>query len=241
MMFHVMRSWYKYGREGDEVMITDKYYDTIEKALAYAQRYAKGIRFVMVQIETDDDNMELIYEYLADGGKCTVDKTAKYKITAESQEKPTEQNKALTMTYEFYFDGISITCNECERTETYLHLRSNGSFVAMIDLSLYSVVFYDKVNDYIVFRLKKIEQHDKQQELEQSMEYEDYLREVDEINSDGLHVAINRDDIVSNEELQKMIAERKEKATEQRSEEDKQENIYKAMDKAIDEVMKEKI
>ena len=93
MMFHVMRSWYKYGREGDEVMITDKYYDTIEKALNYAQRYAKGIRFVMVQIETDDDNMELIYEYLADGGRCTVDKTTKYKIVAESQEEPAKEVK----------------------------------------------------------------------------------------------------------------------------------------------------
>lgn len=106
MMFHVMRSWYKYGREGDEVMITDKYYDTVEKALAYAERYAKGIRFVMVQIETDDDNMELIYEYLADGGRCTVDKTAKYKTVAESQEKPAEQEEQNTTL-------VNIKYNDC--------------------------------------------------------------------------------------------------------------------------------
>lgn len=106
MMFHVMRSWYKYGHEGDEVMITDKYYDTVEKALAYAERYSKGIRFVMVQIETDDDNMELIYEYLADGGRITIDKTDKYKIVAESKEEPTEQKEQNTTL-------VNIKYNDC--------------------------------------------------------------------------------------------------------------------------------
>lgn len=106
MMFHVMRSWYKYGHEGDEVMITDKYYDTIEKALAYAKRYSKGVRFVMVQIETDDDDMELVYEYLADGGRCTIDKTDKYKITKESQEKLIEQKEQNTTL-------VNIKYNDC--------------------------------------------------------------------------------------------------------------------------------
>lgn len=111
------------------------------------------------------------------------------------------------MIYEFWFNGISITCDKCVKSETYLHLSSNGSFVAMIDLSLYSVVFYDKVNDYIVFRLEKIEQHDEQQEFYEAMEHEEYLNEVDEINSisDEQVVFVNRDDIVSDEELEKII------------------------------------
>lgn len=111
------------------------------------------------------------------------------------------------MIYEFWFNGISITCDKCVKSETYLHLSSNGSFVAMIDLSLYSVVFYDKVNDYIVFRLEKIEQHDEQQEFYEAMEHEEYLNDVDEINfiADEQVVFVNRDDIVSNEELEEII------------------------------------
>lgn len=115
------------------------------------------------------------------------------------------------MIYEFWFNGISITCDKCVKSETYLHLSSNGSFVAMIDLSLYSVVFYDKVNDYIVFRLEKIEQYDEQQEFYEAMEHEEYLNEVDEINSisDEQVVFVNRDDIVSNEELEEIIQSEK--------------------------------
>lgn len=123
MMFHVMRSWYKYGREGDEVMITDKYYDTIEKALAYAERYAKGIRFVMVQIETDDDDMELIYEYLADGGRCTIDKTAKYKIAAESQEEPAEKQEETTESQEAELKTVEIA--ELKTIETDEQIEQN--------------------------------------------------------------------------------------------------------------------
>lgn len=109
------------------------------------------------------------------------------------------------MIYEFWFKGISITCDKCVKTETYLHLLSHGSFVSMIDLSIFSVHFRDKYGDFVYFRLEKIEQHDEQEEFEKAMEQEDYLREVDEINSDGVHVVVNRDDLVSDEELEEMI------------------------------------
>lgn len=82
-MFYVTRYWYKYGREGDPVETTSKEYETIEKALAYAQRYATGIRFVLMQIE--DEDLNLIYEYSADG-KLLEDKTKEY-MTKDKQEK----------------------------------------------------------------------------------------------------------------------------------------------------------
>ena len=82
-MFYVTRYWYKYGREGDPVETTSKEYESIEKALAYAQRYATGIRFVLMQIE--DEDLNLIYEYSADG-KLFVDRTKEY-MTKDKQEK----------------------------------------------------------------------------------------------------------------------------------------------------------
>ena len=65
-MYTTYRSFYKYGREGDEVELTIKEFDTIEKAINYAHRYAKGIRFVNVQIENEDG--KVVYEIIADGG-----------------------------------------------------------------------------------------------------------------------------------------------------------------------------
>ena len=82
-MFYVTRYWYKDGREGDPVETTSKEYESIEKALAYAQRYATGIRFVLMQIE--DEDLNLIYEYSADG-KLFVDRTKEY-MTKDKQEK----------------------------------------------------------------------------------------------------------------------------------------------------------
>lgn len=61
-MFTVYRSWLKYGREGDPEEMTIKDFDTEEKAIKYAHRYAKGIRFTSAVIE--DENGKVIYEIL---------------------------------------------------------------------------------------------------------------------------------------------------------------------------------
>jgi len=61
-MYTVFRSYFKYGKEDDEVELTVKEFDTEEKAIAYAHRYAKGNRFCSATIEDDGGNT--IYEIL---------------------------------------------------------------------------------------------------------------------------------------------------------------------------------
>lgn len=64
-MFTTCRNWYKYGNEDDIVECTFKDHDTIEKAITYTHRYAKGIKFVSCTIE--DETGKVVYELLADG------------------------------------------------------------------------------------------------------------------------------------------------------------------------------
>ena len=62
-MFIVIRSYYRYGNEGDYIDCTFKEFETLDKAKAYAQRYAKGIKFVRYQIENEKG--DVIEEYSA--------------------------------------------------------------------------------------------------------------------------------------------------------------------------------
>ncbi len=64
-MFTTYRMFYKYGSESDYTDMTIKEFSTIEKAINYAHRYAKGIRFCGVQIENDDG--KLVYEITSNG------------------------------------------------------------------------------------------------------------------------------------------------------------------------------
>lgn len=58
------RRWYKYGNEGDEIEVTIKEFGSIDKAINYAHRYAKGIRFCGVEIQ--DENGNTVYEITAE-------------------------------------------------------------------------------------------------------------------------------------------------------------------------------
>jgi uncharacterized membrane protein YkoI len=63
-MFHTTRHFYPSGIEGSKMDCTFKEFDTIEKAIKYAHRYTKGLRFAGIQIEDEKGN--LIYEITAD-------------------------------------------------------------------------------------------------------------------------------------------------------------------------------
>lgn len=63
-MYTTYRQWYKYGREEDEIEVTVKEFDTLEKAIKYAHRYSGG-RFVNCTIE--NEKFETVYELLEDG------------------------------------------------------------------------------------------------------------------------------------------------------------------------------
>ena len=58
-----VRWFYKYGNETDEMDATVKYWDSLDKAIAYARRYARGKRFAGVCVEK---NGECVFEITSD-------------------------------------------------------------------------------------------------------------------------------------------------------------------------------
>lgn len=63
-MFTVTRFFYPHGIEGEAMNYTSKDFTDIEKAIKYANRYAKGKRFAGVQVE--DENGKMFYEITSD-------------------------------------------------------------------------------------------------------------------------------------------------------------------------------
>lgn len=63
-MLTTYRNWYRYGQEDDYVELTIKEFPSVEKAIAYAERYAKGIRFCGVEVRNKDN--EIVYEITSD-------------------------------------------------------------------------------------------------------------------------------------------------------------------------------
>lgn len=62
--YTVTRFYYPHGIEGESMETTVKEFDTLEKAIKHAHRYAKGIRFAGVWIE--NQSLELVYEITSD-------------------------------------------------------------------------------------------------------------------------------------------------------------------------------
>ena len=54
-MYYTDRCWYKYGNEEDEIMITTLEHETFEKALKYARRYARGLRYYIGEDGLEED------------------------------------------------------------------------------------------------------------------------------------------------------------------------------------------
>lgn len=68
-MYMTTRYFYPHGIEGEAMDCTYKYFDTIEKAIKYAYRYNKGMRFAGIQIEeiTVDGKLgDIVYEITSD-------------------------------------------------------------------------------------------------------------------------------------------------------------------------------
>jgi len=63
-MFTTTRHFYSKDIEGETMGCTFKEFININKAIAYAHKYAKGLRFAGVQIE--DENGKLLYEITSD-------------------------------------------------------------------------------------------------------------------------------------------------------------------------------
>ena len=68
-MFMTTRYFYPNGIEGEAMDCTFKKFDTIDKAINYANRYNKGMRFAGIQIEEILNNGKLgnlVYEITSD-------------------------------------------------------------------------------------------------------------------------------------------------------------------------------
>lgn len=69
MTYHVVRYYFRYGRETDPIDCTfSRDFDTFEKALRHGERYAHGIRFASFEIEDSEGN--IVYE-MTDVGVIT--------------------------------------------------------------------------------------------------------------------------------------------------------------------------
>ena len=66
-MYMTSRHWFKYGRETDEMECTFLEHETLDKAITYAHRYAKGVRFASVTVEDEEGN--ILYEICDCGTK----------------------------------------------------------------------------------------------------------------------------------------------------------------------------
>lgn len=65
MKYTTYRYWFKYGNEEDPIECTTKYWDSLDKAINYAHRYATGVKFESVEIE--DENGNLVYRLDSNG------------------------------------------------------------------------------------------------------------------------------------------------------------------------------
>lgn len=63
-MFTTVRFFYIHGCEYDPMDCTIKEWSSLEKAIAYAHRYATGIRFAGVTVEDEDG--KTVYEITSD-------------------------------------------------------------------------------------------------------------------------------------------------------------------------------
>lgn len=71
--YEVTRYWFKYGNETDEIEATTTVWDSFEKAIAYIERYAVGLKFASAWVEevivdreiTVDDYKHNNFEYVS--------------------------------------------------------------------------------------------------------------------------------------------------------------------------------
>lgn len=92
MEYVTYREFYKYSCEHGETDLTTKYWDSLDKAINYAHRYAYGERFVSVTVEDEAGN--IIYE-IVDNGAVVNDYREKLeeKINTKEERKETVKLK----------------------------------------------------------------------------------------------------------------------------------------------------
>lgn len=91
-MYMTSRYWFKYGNEDDELECTTLFHETLDKAINYAHRYAKGVRFASVTVEDEEGN--ILYE-ICDCGAEVFDYREEVK---EKEEKKIHEKAEIETT-----------------------------------------------------------------------------------------------------------------------------------------------
>ena len=91
-MYITSRYWFKYGNEDDELECTTLFHETLDKAINYAHRYAKGVRFASVTVE--DEEGHILYE-ICDCGAEVFDYREEVK---EKEEKKIHEKAEIETT-----------------------------------------------------------------------------------------------------------------------------------------------
>ena len=91
-MYMTSRYWFKYGNEDDELECTTLFHETLDKAINYAHRYARGTKFASVTVEDEEGN--ILYE-ICDCGAEVFDYREEVK---EKEEKKIHEKAEIETT-----------------------------------------------------------------------------------------------------------------------------------------------
>ncbi|EES63561.2 hypothetical protein [Fusobacterium varium] len=101
-MYITYRNWLKNGNENDEIVCTRLEHETLEKAISYAHRYAKGIKFVNVTVEDDAGNV--LYE-ICDYGAEVFDYRDELKKEIEKEKENSRRRVYKSRKYDWNYTG----------------------------------------------------------------------------------------------------------------------------------------
>ncbi|WP_303997659.1 hypothetical protein [Megamonas hypermegale] len=114
--YEVTRFYFKYGNEWDEMENTVTVWDTYEKAIAYIERYATGLKFASAQIEVINLDREITAEDYKKGNYNVVSFQEIYDVTLEGVED-TEPKEIIYMDEEKSDDADEQPTDEEQSTE----------------------------------------------------------------------------------------------------------------------------
>lgn len=125
MKYTTVREFYKYSYEHGETDMTFKEWDSLDKAIAYAHRYAKGWKFIAVTVEDEDGN--IVYEIL-NSGADTFDYRDKKEVEESTKKEITKlinSDKNLTVIdlvkgYSYETDGDAVRVTDTYTDDEFL-------------------------------------------------------------------------------------------------------------------------
>lgn len=132
-MYITYRNWLKNGNEFDETVCTRLEHETLDKAISYAHRYARGTKFISVTVEDDAGNV--LYE-ICDYGAKVFDYRDEVKKEIEKVEEEHTRVKNMIGTIQEVMSDIPLTI-------------PNGTKVKIVGVSRLKSL-YNKCPVYIV-------------------------------------------------------------------------------------------